>query len=192
MYKLAVKEQLWQAGLLFTTASPVAVPVREARGEHCLFFTSGVWTWVAQLGSTLCFRVRLHARNDVLAVQPYFQPLLLFQPKVCSLHPVVIGVSMSYVLALRLCGFVDVAELDPTQPVPEPVLHQSGPLSGGAGQGLLLEDRPRLWGQADRTGLQETQAQGGSLLQDSCGSSLLQVCNAQTWVCYIKVGGVST
>lgn len=43
-----------------------------------------------------------------------------------------------------VCVFVGVIELDPPQPVPEPVLYQSGPLSGGARQRLLLEDRPRL------------------------------------------------
>lgn len=73
--------------------------------------------------------------------------------------------------------FVAVLELDPPQPVPEPVLHQSGPVSGGAGKRLLLEDRPGLRGQADRAGLQEAQAQGSALLQDPGGTSFLQVTN---------------
>ena len=66
-------------------------------------------------------------------------------------------------------------ELHPPQPVPEPLLHQGGPLPGGAGQGLLLEDRPVLREQADRAGLQETQAPGGALLQDPARAPLLQV-----------------
>lgn len=52
-------------------------------------------------------------------------------------------------------AFVCVVELDPPQPVPEPVLHQSGPLSGRARQRFLLEDRPFLREQADRTSLQK-------------------------------------
>lgn len=68
-----------------------------------------------------------------------------------------------------------VAELHSPQPVLKPLLHQSGPLSGGARQGLLLEDRPRLRRQADRAGLQEASAQGSALLQDPRGTTLVQV-----------------
>lgn len=66
-------------------------------------------------------------------------------------------------------------ELNPTQPVPEPVLHQSGPLTGGARQRFFLEDRPRLREQADRTSFQEAQAQRCALLQDTYGPTFLQV-----------------
>lgn len=66
-------------------------------------------------------------------------------------------------------------ELDPPQPVPEPVLHQSGPISGGAGKRFVLENRSDLRGKAGRTSLQEAPTQGGTLLPNPCGASLLQV-----------------
>lgn len=43
-------------------------------------------------------------------------------------------------LPQRSVAFVCLVELNPPQPVPEPVLHQSGPLSGGARQRFILED----------------------------------------------------
>jgi len=67
------------------------------------------------------------------------------------------------------------SELDPPQPVAEPLLHQGGEVAGGAWQRLLLEDRPVLGGQADRAGLQETKAPGSPLLQDPPRTPLLQV-----------------
>lgn len=72
--------------------------------------------------------------------------------------------------------FLSAAELDPSQPVVEPLLHQSGAVAGGAGQRFLLEDRPVLGGQAHRAGLQETKAPGRPLLQDPSRTPLLQVC----------------
>lgn len=75
------------------------------------------------------------------------------------------------------CVCIGVLELDPPQPVPEPLLYQSGPLSGGAGQRILLEDRPRLGGEVGRTSVQEAAAAGSALLQDPCGAALLQVEN---------------
>ena len=72
-------------------------------------------------------------------------------------------------------SFSPVAELDPSQPVVEPLLHQSGAVAGGAGKRFVLEDRPVLGGQAHRAGLQETKAPGSPLLQDPTRTSLLQV-----------------
>lgn len=68
-----------------------------------------------------------------------------------------------------------VSELDPPQPVVEPLLHQSGAVPGGAGQRVLLEDRPVLRGEAHRAGLQETTAAGRPLLQDPPRAAVVQV-----------------
>lgn len=77
-----------------------------------------------------------------------------------------------------------VAELDPSQPVAEPLLHQGGAVTGGAGQRLLLEDRPVLGEQAYWAGLQETKAPGCPLLQDPTRTHVLQVGPTQTrWLC---------
>lgn len=72
-----------------------------------------------------------------------------------------------------LCCLVSVAELDPSQPVIEPLLHQSGAIAGGAWQRLILEDRPVLRGQAHWAGLQETKAPRRPLLQDPSRTPLL-------------------
>lgn len=74
-----------------------------------------------------------------------------------------------------LCFSSD-AELDPSQPVAEPLLHQSGAVAGGARKRFLLEDRPVVGGQAHRAGLQETEAPRRPLFQDPARTPLLQVC----------------
>ncbi|CAG02231.1 unnamed protein product, partial [Tetraodon nigroviridis] len=66
------------------------------------------------------------------------------------------------------------AELHPPQPVAEPLLHQGGAFAGGAGQRLLLEDRPGVRGQAHRAGLQEAAAAGRPLLPDPPRTPVLQ------------------
>lgn len=76
---------------------------------------------------------------------------------------------------MRQHSFFHSPELDPSQPVSEPLLHQSGAVAGGAGERLVLEDRPVHRGQAHRAGLQETKAPGCSLLQDPTWTPLFQV-----------------
>lgn len=66
-------------------------------------------------------------------------------------------------------------ELHQTQPVPEPLLPESGPIPGRAGQRELLARGFRLRGQTGGTGVQEAAAARRRLLQDAVRTSVLQV-----------------
>lgn len=70
---------------------------------------------------------------------------------------------------------VSLPELDSSQSVLKPLFHQSAQISGGAGQRLVLEDRPLIRGKADRTSFPQAPAAGRSLLQDSARPALIQV-----------------
>lgn len=67
-----------------------------------------------------------------------------------------------------------VSELDKAQPVVEPVLYKSAEISGGAGQGFVLADRPAERGQADRAGVPAEAAARRALLPRAL-RSLVQV-----------------
>lgn len=67
------------------------------------------------------------------------------------------------------------AELYPTQPLSEPLLHQSPPLPGGAWEGLLLANRPHLGSQACGTGVPKTETEGCLLLPHPLRASVLTV-----------------
>lgn len=45
------------------------------------------------------------------------------------------------------------SEFNQAQSVPQPILCQSAAIAGGAWEGLLLEDRPCIRSEADRTGI---------------------------------------
>jgi hypothetical protein len=80
------------------------------------------------------------------------------------------------------CALLDVTgrvclptELHPTQPVSEPLLHQSPSLPGGAGEGVFLAHRPRLRSQACGAGVPQTATEGRLLLPHPLRAPVLTV-----------------
>lgn len=67
------------------------------------------------------------------------------------------------------------AELHQTQPLSQPLLSESGPLSGRAWKGEFLASGFCFGEQTGGTSLQEKTAARGGLLQDAVRTSLLQV-----------------
>lgn len=66
-------------------------------------------------------------------------------------------------------------EFHPPQPLSEPLLHQGPSLPGGAREGVLLADRPRLRGQARGAGVPEAEAAGRLLLPHPLRAAVIQV-----------------
>lgn len=80
-------------------------------------------------------------------------------------------------------------ELHQTQPVAEPLLPESGPLPGRAGQRELLARGFGLRGQTGGAGLQEAAAAGRGLLQDAVRASVFQVSSLPAVVWLALWGG---
>lgn len=74
-----------------------------------------------------------------------------------------------------MLGAFYLAELHPTQPLSQPLLSESGPLSGRAREGELLAPGFCLGEQTGGAGLQEKTAARGGLLPDAVRTPVLQV-----------------
>lgn len=72
-------------------------------------------------------------------------------------------------------GVLHFAELHQTQPLSQPLLSESGPLSGRAWEGELLASGLCFGEQTGGASLQEKTAARGGLLQDAVRTPLLQV-----------------
>lgn len=94
---------------------------------------------VGRFGFVCCFFILFNAVLVLLELQiildsPYFS--------VIGVVDAVQRKNDTCQLKCNVASVYSVIELNPPQLVTEPVLHQSGPHSGGTWQRLLLEDRP--------------------------------------------------